>query len=395
MFPVNHIYKMINPIKDYPWGSRTAIQYRYNIKNQNNEPQAEMWMGCHPNGSSQLVDDENNQMNLAEFIQQAPESILGAAFHKFGELPFLFKILAADKPLSIQVHPSKSSAEIGFAEENKQGILLSSPNRNFKDPNHKPELVYAITPFSALNGFRPFADILRLFDGLELPSVQASLKAFMQSPSGETLKVLFEALLNLKGTDRQNAVQALLTYGSSQNDAVFETIRQLAMVYPEDMGIFAPLLLNVVTLQPGEAMFLYAETPHAYLNGLALEVMANSDNVLRAGLTPKYIDIEALIANIQFQPKNPATILMAPAMNEHQADYPIPVDDFSFSIFTDAEMEILLSSAAVLFCEEGQYQIKSEHQTVVIQSGESVFLPAACETIRFQGRGQMMLVSSS
>ncbi len=169
MFHANHMYKMINPIKDYPWGSRTAIQQRYNIPNQHNDCQAEMWMGSHPNGSSILVDEENKQITIAEFVLLDQRAVLGSAFEQFGELPFLFKVLAADKPLSIQVHPSKTASEIGFSEENKQGIPLSSPNRNFKDPNHKPELVYAITPFSALNGFRPFSQIICLLDDLELP----------------------------------------------------------------------------------------------------------------------------------------------------------------------------------------------------------------------------------
>ena len=398
MFYVNHIYKMENPIKDYPWGSHTAINEFYNISNINDQPQAEMWMGCHPNGSSQLIDAENNKINIDDFIKQAPETVLGDAFNKFGELPFLFKVLAADKPLSIQVHPSKIRAEEGCAAENLAGIPVSSPNRNFKDPNHKPELVFAVTPFNALNGFRPFNDIVELFNGLVLAPLQNEIAGFKKLPSGDTLRVLFEALLILEGEAKKAAIAELLTYAANQTSLVFETIKQLAAVYPDDMGIFSPLLLNVVKLNPGEAMFLYAETPHAYLQGLALEVMANSDNVLRAGLTPKYIDIDALISNIRFDVTEPENILMQPEVSGNQAKYPIPVQDFSFSILTNESSlneNIHMTSASVLFCEHGQFEVACAQNAVTVEKGESVFVPASASTISVTGSGRVMWVSST
>ena len=398
MFYVNHIYKMENPIKDYPWGSHTAINEFYNISNINDQPQAEMWMGCHPNGSSQLIDAENNKINIDDFIKQAPETVLGDAFNKFGELPFLFKVLAADKPLSIQVHPSKIRAEEGCAAENLAGIPVSSPNRNFKDPNHKPELVFAVTPFNALNGFRPFNDIVELFNGLVLAPLQNEIAGFKKLPSGDTLRVLFEALLILEGEAKKAAIAELLTYAANQTSLVFETIKQLAAMYPDDMGIFSPLLLNVVKLNPGEAMFLYAETPHAYLQGLALEVMANSDNVLRAGLTPKYIDIDALISNIRFDVTEPENILMQPEVSGNQAEYPIPVQDFSFSILTNESSlneNIHMTSASVLFCEHGQFEVACAQNAVTVEKGESVFVPASASAISVTGSGRVMWVSST
>ena len=354
--------------------------------------------GCHPNGSSQLIDAENNKINIDDFINQAPETVLGDAFNKFGEIPFLFKVLAADKPLSIQVHPSKIRAEEGYAAENLAGIPVSSPNRNFKDPNHKPELVFAVTPFNALNGFRPFNDIVELFNGLVLAPLQNEIAGFKQSPSGDTLRVLFEALLILEGEAKKAAIAELLTYAANQTSLVFETIKQLAAVYPDDMGIFSPLLLNVVKLNPGEAMFLYAETPHAYLQGLALEVMANSDNVLRAGLTPKYIDIDALISNIRFDVTEPENILMQPEVSGNQAKYPIPVQDFSFSILTNESSlneNIHMTSASVLFCEHGQFEVACAQNAVTVEKGESVFVPASASAISVTGSGRVMWVSST
>ena len=164
------------------------------------------------------------------------------------------------------------------------------------------------------------------------------------------------------------------------------------------MGIFSPLLLNVVKLNPGEAMFLYAETPHAYLQGLALEVMANSDNVLRAGLTPKYIDIDALISNIRFDVTEPENILMQPEVSGNQAKYPIPVQDFSFSILTNESSlneNIHMTSASVLFCEHGQFEVACAQNAVTVEKGESVFVPASASTISVTGSGRIMWVSST
>ncbi len=249
---------------------------------------------------------------------------------RFGELPFLFKVLCAQEPLSIQVHPNKSAAERGFELENRRGVPLDAANRNYKDPNHKPELVFALTPFQAMNGFRELPAMVSLLQ--PVAGAHPSIAAFLQHPDAPHLAQLFGSLLGMAGEDKSLALDILKNALSHQRGEPWDTIRMIAGDYPDDSGLFSPLLLNVVTLQPGQAMFLYAETPHAYLHGVALEVMANSDNVLRAGLTPKYIDVPELLANVKFIAKPQEALLTRPDGAGAALRFPIPVDDFAFSL---------------------------------------------------------------
>lgn len=396
-FNFNHIYRMKNPIQNYAWGSKVAFQQMFGVANPEHLPQAEIWMGAHPNGCSELIDEQGNTLRLDTFIQQDAVATLGDAKTHFGELPYLFKVLAAAEPLSIQVHPDKANSEQGFAAENAAGIPLTAAQRNFKDPNHKPELVYALTPYRALNGFREFADIVVLLTGLALPALQSEIDTFCQQPTGETLKVLFTASLRLQGDARRDTVAGLLSAAQQQQDKeAFAEVLRLAAFYPEDMGLFAPLLLNVITLQPGEAMFLYAQTPHAYLQGVGLEAMASSDNVLRAGLTPKHIDIDALVANVDFVAKPHNELLMQPFVIGPVREYPIPVNDFTFTLVDLSEegLESQTSTALLLFCLNGSAQIRTRTGSLALKPGESCFVPAAAMQFSVFGEGQLVQIGS-
>ena len=319
--------KLINSVQNYAWGSKTALTDLYGIANPNNLPMAELWMGAHPKSSSKIEDASGQTRSLRDVIDADKAALLGSKVaSRFGELPFLFKVLCADQPLSIQVHPNKKASEIGFAKENAAGIPLDAAERNYKDPNHKPELVFALTPF--------------------------------------------------------------------QQGEPWDTIRVIAEFYPDDSGLFSPLLLNVVKLNPGEAMFLFAETPHAYLQGVALEVMANSDNVLRAGLTPKYIDIPELVANVKFVAKPAAELLTQPVKQGTELDFPIPVDDFAFSLhdLSQTETAIAQESAAILFCVEGEAVLHKDAQRLVLKPGESAFIAASESPISVSGTGRLARV---
>ena len=396
-FSSNCIYRMQNPIQNYAWGSKDAFQQMYGVANPEHQPQAEIWMGAHPNGCSTLINEHGETLRLDAFIQQDAAAILGDAWANFGELPYLFKVLAAAEPLSIQVHPDKASSEAGFAAENAAGVPLTAAQRNFKDPNHKPELVYALTPYRAMNGFREFAEIASLLQGLSLPALQAEIEAFCQQPTDETLKALFAASLRLQGDARRVTVASLLTAAQHRQDVpAFAEVLRLAAFYPEDMGLFAPLLLNVITLQPGEAMFLYAKTPHAYLQGVGLEAMASSDNVLRAGLTPKHMDIDALLANVDFVAKPATELLMRPMVLGPISDYPIPVADFSFTLVNlNAEaIASETSTALILFCLSGTATIHAGADTLILSAGESCFVPAAAVSFAVSGDGQLVQIGS-
>ena len=385
--------KMHNGVQNYAWGSKDALTKLYGIKDAEGRPMAELWMGAHPKCSSQIENSRGENLSLRDQISAGLSAQLGEKVAKrFGELPFLFKVLCADQPLSIQVHPSKSAAEIGYAKENAAGIPLDAAERNYKDPNHKPELVYALTPFQAMNGFRELREIVSLLQ--PVAGAHPLIASFLTSPYVDHLRTLFAGLLSLEGEDKSRALDVLKSVLDEQQGEPWDTIRSISEFYPDDSGLFSPLLLNVITLQPGEGMFLYAETPHAYLKGVSLEVMANSDNVLRAGLTPKYIDIPELLANLKFNARPASELLTTPVVKGAELNFPIPVEDFAFSIHSlSAEPQTLeQDSAAIVFCIEGQSVLVKNNQTLVLNPGESCFLSADESPVTVSGNGRIARV---
>lgn len=385
--------KLINSVQNYAWGSKSALTDLYGIANPDNLPMAELWMGAHPKSSSKITDASGQVRSLRDVIDADKAALLGKAVaDRFGELPFLFKVLCADNPLSIQVHPNKKASEDGFAKENAAGIPLDAAERNYKDPNHKPELVFALTPFLAMNAFREFSDIVSLLQPVS--GAHTAIAHFLQEPNAERLSQLFASLLNMQGDEKSRALAVLKAALNNQQGEPWETIRFIAQFYPDDSGLFSPLLLNVVKLNPGDAMFLFAETPHAYLQGVALEVMANSDNVLRAGLTPKYIDIPELVANVKFTPKPAAELLTQPAKHGAELDFPIPVDDFAFALhdLNITGVDVAQQSAAILFCVEGEAILSKGEQQLTLKPGESAFVAANESPVRLSGTGRVARV---
>lgn len=385
--------KLINSVQNYAWGSKTALTDLYGIANPNNLPMAELWMGAHPKSSSKIEDASGQARSLREVIDGDKTALLGSKVaNRFGELPFLFKVLCADQPLSIQVHPNKKASEIGFAKENAAGIPLDAAERNYKDPNHKPELVFALTPFLAMNAFREFSEIVSLLQ--PVAGASKAIAHFLENPDADALSELFASLLSMQGEEKSHALAVLKAALRGQQGEPWDTIRVISEFYPDDSGLFSPLLLNVVKLNPGEAMFLFAETPHAYLNGVALEVMANSDNVLRAGLTQKYIDIPELVANVKFEAKPAGELLTQPVKNGAELDFPIPVDDFAFALhdLSAAEATVAQDSAAILFCVDGEATLRKDDQRLVLRPGESAFVPANESPVLVSGTGRLARV---
>ncbi|EAR57025.1 putative mannose-6-phosphate isomer [Photobacterium sp. SKA34] len=375
-------FKMNNVIQDYAWGSKTSIKSLFDIANPDAKPQAELWMGAHANGCSK-IEVQGKSVKLSDFIATDPDAIIGVQTQQqFSELPYLFKVLAAEKALSIQVHPNKQQAEVGFAKEEQMGIARNAANRNYKDPNHKPELVFALTPYQAMNGFRQIEDIAAQFNALEIQSISELVAAFNANQTEAGLRDFFTAMLSLEGEQKASAVNALLAYSEAHNDLpLFALLLELAEQYPGDIGLFAPLMLNVLTLQPGEAMFLSACTPHAYIKGTGLEIMANSDNVLRAGLTPKYMDVPELVTNTYFTPMAFDSLLLAPTQAENGLHYAIPVPDFKFSVYKQVDnIRLTVNSAEIVFAIDAPVTLThGDGDGVVIEKGQSVFIPAYTE----------------
>ncbi|HAS8420430.1 TPA: mannose-6-phosphate isomerase, class I [Vibrio vulnificus] len=395
-----NFFKLDNPVKNYEWGSKTAIQSLFGIDNPNGEPQAEIWMGAHPNGCS-TVSIDGESVLLSKLIQSNHEGILSkATAEQFGELPYLFKVLAAGQALSIQVHPSKEEAEVGFAREEAQGIDRSAAQRNYRDPNHKPELVYALTPYQAMNGFRAFDDILARFThmvgAVHMPTVQALLEVFKDNKTSYGLEAFFTGLLSLQGDDKLQSLAALLEYvklhqKQDLEDDLCSLVLELAQSYPSDIGLFAPFMLNVLTLKPGQAMYLDARTPHAYLKGAGLEIMANSDNVLRAGLTPKHIDVDELAKCTLFEEKPVESLLCQPETDGDYHHYPVSVPDFNFDCFMQADDTVVqLCSAEILFAIDCDVTLSHKSgEKITITKGESVFIPAYAQEYTLSSKGRV------
>ncbi|MGF1804828.1 mannose-6-phosphate isomerase, class I, partial [Aliivibrio sifiae] len=389
-----NLFKLDNVIQNYAWGSQTSIQQLFGIENKAGEPQAEIWMGAHPNGCSKV---EATGELLSELIKKYPIETLGRYTHqRFGDLPYLFKVLAADKPLSVQVHPKLSDAKLGFEKENQQGIELGAFNRNYKDANHKPELVYALTFYRAMNGFRPIAEMVSIFEQANVSVLSEAVTQLKASPTSSSLQVFFTTVMSLTGQNKTDALAQLIEGSDIKAKTkvareAFGMVVEFSEEFYDDIGLFSPLMLNVIELEPGEAMFLHAATPHAYVQGTGLEIMANSDNVLRAGLTPKHMDIEELISHTEFHSISFDDIRLLPIKKERKQSYPIPVDDFGFEIIevVDESAEQYVRGAEILFCIEGEVIIESDDSVITLHAGQSVFVCNNADVYSCKGKGTL------
>ena len=385
-------FEMDNVIQNFAWGSKSSFSQLFGTDNIGNEPQAEMWMGAHPNGCSKVKNGDSTVL-LSRLIESHKEEFLSTQINeKFGELPYLFKVLAAENALSVQVHPSKEEAEFGFHKEEQAQVPLTAHHRNYRDSNHKPELVYALTPYQAMNGFRAIPEIISLFSNVGIPQLSEMLELLNANPSSEGLRKFFVGILSLEGNNKVEAVKSLTSkIKDNLTQELSSLILTLSEQYPGDIGLFTPLMLNVITLEPGEAMYLDARTPHAYLKGTALEVMANSDNVLRAGLTPKHIDVQELASCTLFEEKPFDTLKLAPITENGVLTYPIPVPDFRFSVYKKPNNELVSPESAEILLPLDAELTLTHHsgEVVTLKKGKSVFIPAYVDEYRISSKGNV------
>ncbi len=384
---------------NYSWGSPYFIPQLLGQPNPPATPVAEMWLGAHAKDSS-LVQTADGTTSLHDLINHDPQAFLGNAIDAYNtQLPFLMKVLAASQALSIQAHPNKSQALLGFARENQQGIALDSPLRSYKDDNHKPELICALTPFKLMSGFRGYADIVQNFRLCGLGEFYPALSTLDSQPCSQGLKSFFLEVMQTPLATRQQVLDQLFSSLASVN-TIPEDIRQTCLYlqsqYPFDIGILSPLFLNLLELQPGEAIYISAGILHSYLEGSGIEVMANSDNVLRGGLTPKHVDLAELTQTLDFTP--------------FALEKTIPVQvDSSTQIFHTPAAEFLLkrinlsgvssyrlesgNMPMLLLCDGGELKVSSTSDFVIIQKGESVFISADSRDIMLEGTGSIWLTT--
>jgi mannose-6-phosphate isomerase len=388
--------RLANPVRPYAWGSPTAIPQLLGVE-PTGEPQAELWMGAHP-GAPSRIDRGNGPVALSEVIAADPEGELGrVTAERFGgRLPFLLKILAADAPLSLQVHPDPVQAEAGFADEEMRGVPIDAPHRNYKDPSHKPELICALTPFDGLCGFRPETEAAELLASLEVDSLDSYVDILHGHPDTGALREVLTAILTADRTVMARAVtqaaaaaDRLAAVEGPHRDS-YAAYASLARHHPGDPGVIAAMLLNHVRLEPGEALFLDAGVPHAYLGGLGIEVLANSDNVLRCGLTSKHVDVPELLRIVRFEPATP-NVLRPEAVGGKET-YEPPVDEFRLSRYTPtagaAPVRIGSGVPQILLCTAGAALLSAAggFGELRLERGESVFVPAG-EDIVLSGEG--------
>lgn len=371
--------RLENTVQAYAWGSVTAIPRLLGAP-ETGAPQAELWLGAHP-----LAPSTVNGRSLEAIIGEAPAGALGeGVLQRFGaRLPFLLKVLAAAKPLSLQAHPSLAQAKAGFAREEAAGVPRTAGHRNYKDANHKPELICALTPFRALCGFRRVADTRALLAGLQV----AGLAPLLETLDGAGLKGLFERLMTTPVEARAGLVKALVTACATRPVRGFEgecaNAVALEREYPGDVGVIGALLLNLLVLAPGEALALGAGNLHTYLEGTGVELMANSDNVLRGGLTPKHVDVPELLSVLDFT-DGPARVVTPRGAPE--AVYPTPFPDFRLSR-VDVRGAVTLPRLGpdVLLCTEGTVRANGLELT----RGASAFSPFSDGPLTLEGQGTL------
>ncbi|MFZ0240122.1 MAG: mannose-6-phosphate isomerase, class I [Desulfobacterales bacterium] len=382
-----------NMVQPYAWGSHTAIPELLGVRPEPGLPQAELWMGAHPKAPSQ-VEVNGKWLSLEELVNRYPQEILGretaAAFG--GTLPFLFKVLAAARPLSLQAHPSLIQAREGFERENARGIPLDDPQRNYRDANHKPECLCALTPFWALHGFRQISETLVLAGRLDLPVFEDLLSVLRNKPDARGLKSFFKTMMTLPDAQRTTLTAQAIDRAArlAAADPVYRWMGELGAAYPGDIGLFAPIFLNLILLQPGQALYLPAAELHAYLAGTGIELMANSDNVLRGGLTPKHVDVAELLRVLNFEERTAHVVMPLPAA-KGESLYECPAREFVLSTITVASQETYVSppvrSVEILLCTAGSAGItdRGTGEEIAFPKGRAVLVPAAVKEYALTG----------
>lgn len=387
-------------IRTYAWGSRTAIAEFTGRPSPTAHPEAELWLGAHP-GDPAWLETADGETSLLDAVRADPDGQLGPAVRgRYGDvLPLLVKVLAAEEPLSLQAHPSSEQAVEGYVREDRLGVPLNSPIRNYRDRNHKPELLVALSEFHALGGFRPAARSVDLMRALAVPELDPFIGLLSGQPDADGLRALFTTWITAPQPDLDVLIPAVLDgavdymrSGATEFDDEAKTLLELGERYPGDAGVLAAMLLNRITLAPGEAIFMPAGNLHSYIHGVGMEVMANSDNVLRGGLTPKHVDVPELLRVLDFRPAD-ETMLRAPTHRDGiELVYETPAQEFAACILLlDGENlghEIDAPSRhdgpQILVCTEGSVLVRAKSDVVELNRGSAAWVAADDGPIRLE-----------
>ena len=385
-------FQLTGKVQNYAWGGFEYIPALRGFENKEHEPCAEYWMGAHPSASS-IISDGVGEIALNEYITQYPAAtITQKVFDRFGELPYLFKILDVKEMLSIQVHPTKTEAVKGYEAEDAAGIPLNAPFRNYKDKNHKPEVMVALSEFWLLHGFKSQDALMQTL--LEVQEFNIFMPLFKK----EGYKGLYQCVMEMDQTDVDTLLAPLVKRElrhKANNELtkaeagwwvskLFENGEEVKNI---DKGIFSIYFFNIVKANPGEAVFQGAGVPHAYLEGQNVELMANSDNVLRGGLTPKHVDVPELLKHTHFQAVVP-NVMKGTDIGNNEVNYPCPVPDFGINKISlnNNSHKATAHSFEIIIAIEGGAVINSS-RNLVIKKGEAIaLLPGEHYTIEASGK---------
>lgn len=398
----DRVLRIDGAVRNYAWGSRTALAELTGRPLPTEHPEAEMWYGAHPAAPSRVT---GTGRDLLDVISADPAGQLGPD-RRGDRLSFLIKLLAADQALSLQAHPTKAQAEEGFARENAAGIPLNAANRNYRDDNHKPELLVALTRFEALAGFRPLERTRELLDTLAVPELAWTTALLGSGVDTEDLRALVTTWISLPSGTKTDLVRAVAARcrelldddGADGGPSAPEwmrgpaaTVVELAEQYPGDSGVLISLLLNHVVLAPGQAVFLSAGQLHAYLRGTGVEIMANSDNVLRGGLTTKHIDVPELMRVMDFRPVSDPV-----CPRDGDGRFEVPVGDFVLREIDGGEVAPVTGPAVVLVAAGGAElsgAAGSDGAPTPLRPGQAVWVPATAGSARVTSLGRTFVAT--
>jgi mannose-6-phosphate isomerase len=395
-----------NTVQPYAWGSTTAIPHLLGVENPGGTPQAELWMGAHPSAPSRLERD-GVETSLEAVIAADPVRELGeTTAERFGgRLPFLFKVLAAQKALSIQLHPDRTQAEAGFVAEEARGIPRDARERVYVDEWPKPEVLCALTPFEVLAGLRPALDAAQIVELLGVEALAGLVKELRGAPEPASVAHALAELLAWPQEEREVLVADVVAAAARMAaepgtfQAAYAAIGRVAQDHPGDIGAVCSLLMNHAVVQPGQALFMGAGGLHAYIRGTGVELMANSDNVIRAGLTPKHIDIPELVRVLDPEVEVPILTAreIAGGVGENRVEqFDTPVPEFVLQRLTVvSEMHVPGAGLPrILLCVEGSATVTADGgRTLELPRGGSCFLPALDLAVTLAGDASLFLAS--
>lgn len=389
------MYTLTNPWLRYAWGSVDLLPALLHQR-PDGRPVAEIWMGAHAALPSSIM-VQDRQIALDEFVEGSPDEALGSdvARRVGAQLPFMVKFLAAGQPLSLQVHPTRAQAEEGYLREDAAGIPVNDPTRNYRDREHKPEMLYALSAFDMMCGFRPVEVIRELLTGLRVPELDPIVAQLEAGDPQEALRSALTSLLTAEPAVQQRVTAAVVGSSLARRDErpEYRLVVELAESFPNDVGIVASLFLNVLRVAPGESVFIGAGMIHSYIRGLGLELMATSDNVLRAGLTAKHVDAPELLRLVSFASGEPENLRPTPSGGA--AVFTPPVTDFALWTYLPTPDEVgtrvtlvpPASGARIAVCCAGHCTLTCGDQRLVLQPGESAFIPDSDGVIEMTATG--------